>query len=157
MLHAHIGEGFRREIDIRADLLQHGAGFRPGDVHAGVGGGHVGDIDIEPPLRVPEQHLAIDHIDAAGGRRHVEMLVMEAAGDAVIGDDAGIVGHQHIARAADRLLGVAEGVHAVEELRRIRPAHIETTQGRDVDQADILAHRLDFRIGSRWSRSAFVP
>ena len=69
-----------------ADALSTSRELRAGDVHAGIGGGDVGDVDVEPPLRVPPQHLAIDRVDAAGGRGDVEMLVVEPAGDAVVDD-----------------------------------------------------------------------
>ena len=78
--------------------------LRAGDVDAGIGRGDIGDVDVEPPLRVPEAHQPVDLVDGAGRRRDVEVLIMQAAGDAVVDDDAGLVGHQRIARAPDRLL-----------------------------------------------------
>ena len=77
--HAEIGKGLARQIEVRAEARQHLARARPRDVHARVGGGDVGDDHVEPPLRVLQQHRAVDAIDAARRGGDVE-VVLGAAG-----------------------------------------------------------------------------
>ena len=120
--------------------------LRAGEVDAGVGGGDVGDVDVHLPLRVEPGHLPVDLIDGAGRRRDVVVALVQARGDAVVDDDAGLVGHQRIARAADLLLLVGPGIHALDERGRVRPAHVETAERRHVDHADAFAHRAHLAL-----------
>ena len=131
------------KIDVGVQPLDHGPRLRAGDVDAGIGRGDIGDIDVEPPLLVPETHQPVDLVDRTGRRRDIEVLIMQATCDAVIDDDAGLVGQQRIARASDRLLEKIEGIKAVDESRGVGTANVEFAQRRDVDNADILAHGPD--------------
>ena len=47
-----------------------------------------------------------------------------AAGDAIVDNGAGIVGHQHVPRSADGLFELGEGVHAVHEFGGVGTAHL---------------------------------
>ena len=143
LAHPHVGEGLGPEVDILAGLGQHLARLGTGDVDGGVARRDVGDVDLEPPLGVVPQHVAIDPVDARGGGGDVEVLLVEAGGDAVVDHHAGTVGHQHVARPPQRLLGVGEGVDALEELGGIGAPHLEAAERRDVDQADVAAHVED--------------
>ena len=127
----------------------------PGEVDARIGRRDVGDVDVELPLRVEPGHLPVDLIDGARRRRDVEMPLVQAAGDAVVDDDAGLVGHEHIARAPDRLLLVGPGVHAVDERGGIRPADVEAAERRHVDHAGMLAHGAHLARRSRARASPF--
>ena len=98
--------------------------------------GDVGEIDVETPLGVVPQHLAIDPVGPAGGGGDVEMLFAEAARDAVVDDRSRRVAHQHIANAPGPLTPIREGVHPVQELGRVRAADLDPAEGRDVDQPD---------------------
>ncbi|MNZ40296.1 hypothetical protein D3C78_578090 [compost metagenome] len=140
LAHRQVGEGFRAEVDVGAQLAQHVARARPGQVDRGHRRGDVGDVDVEAPLRVPLEHLLVDAVDAAGGGADVEVLLGEARAHAVVDHHAVLVGHQRVARTADRLLGEGEGVEAVEQFGGVRAAHVEAAEGGDVDQADLLAH-----------------
>ena len=142
LAHAHVGEPLGREVHVVAQRLEHRAAIGAGDIHTGQRRAHVAHVDLEPPLRVVPEHLAVDIVDARGRRRDVEVVLVQAAGDAVVHDDAAEVGHQHVARAAHRLLQVGEGVHAVDELGRVGPAHVEPAERGDVDDADIVADVL---------------
>ena len=141
--HGKIRERGGGKIDVAVQPLDHGPRLRAGDVDAGVGRGDIGDIDVEPPLLVPEAHQPVDLVDSAGRRRDVEVLIVQAAGDAVVDDDAGLVGQQRVARAPHRLLEKIEGIDAVDEGRGVGTANVEPAKRRDVDDADILAHGPD--------------
>ena len=92
-------------------------------------------------MGVVPQHVAVDAVGAARRRRHVVVVLGEAAGDAVVDDGPGLIGHQGVAAAPHLLFLVGEGVHAVHELGGVRPPHLDAAQGRDVDEADVGAHR----------------
>lgn len=66
------------------------------------------------------------------------MVFGQTAGDAVV--DHRLVGHQNAARPSHRLLGIGEGVDAVEELGGVGAADVQPAEGRDVDEADVFAH-----------------
>ncbi len=136
----HVGECRRREIDVAVELFDHRPRLRAGEVDAGVGGGDVGDVDVHLPLRIEPGHLPVDLIDGAGRRRDVVVALVQARGDAVVDDDARLIGHQRIACAADLLLFVRPRIHALDERGGVRPAHVEAAQRRHVDHADAFAH-----------------
>ena len=141
--HAHVGEALGREVDIVAERLQHlRRQLGPAMLTPASAAGDVGHVDLEPPLGVVPEHLAVDVVDAGRRRRDVEVVLVQAAGDAVVHHHAAEVGHQHVARAAHRLLEVGESVHAVHELGRIRPPHVEPAEGGDIDNAHVVADVL---------------
>ena len=137
---AMYGKCRRREIDVAGELLDHRARLRAGEVDARVGRRDVGDVDVHLPLRVEPGHLPVDLIDGARRRRHVVVALMQAGGDAIVDDDAGLVGHQRVAGATDLLLFIGPCVHALDKRRGVGPAHVEAAEGRHVDHADALAH-----------------
>jgi len=82
------------------------------------------------------------------------MLIMQAACDAVVDDDAGFVGQKRVARTPHRLLEKIEGIDAVDERRRVGAANVEPAKRRHVDDADILAHGPDLGDDRLRARSA---
>ena len=82
------------------------------------------------------------------------MSLREAGDDAVIDNCPGGVGHQGVARAPDGLLDMAGDVQAVEKFGGLGPAYLDLAQGRDVDDADLVAHARDLggdgACGSGW-------
>ena len=85
------------EIDIVHQRRQQFARLRSCDIDCSPRAGDMQEVDVELPLRLPAQHLAIDAIDTGSGGSHVEEIFSEARSNAVVGDNAGLVGHQHIA------------------------------------------------------------
>ncbi len=70
------------------------------------------------------------------------MVIADAGGHAVVEDHAVFLAHQAVAGLAHIELGPGVGVDAVEELAGIRPLDVDLAQGRGVQQADAVAHRL---------------
>jgi hypothetical protein len=68
----------------------------------------------------------------AGGRGHEVMGVGQAAGGAVIADEAVLAQHQTIARLADRQLGEGVGIQPVDELGGVGPLDIDLAERRHV-------------------------
>ena len=131
----------------------HRARLGASEIEARIRRRDVGNIAVELPLRVEPAHLPVDLIHRARRGGDVEMPVVQAARNAVVDDDAGLVRHQHIARAAHGLLFIGPCVHPVDELRRIGTADIEAPQRRHVDEADAVAHGAHF-LGN--ARAAFI-
>jgi len=64
--HRKVRERLGGKIDVAFQFLDHGPRLRAGYVDAGIGRGDIGDIDVEPPLLIPEAHQPIDLVDGAG-------------------------------------------------------------------------------------------
>ena len=79
---------------------------------------------------------------AAGGRRHVEMVVGQTDGDAVVHHHAVLAKHQPVAGFSRRQLQPGVGIYAVEELPCVRAADVDLAERRGIQHADGRARRL---------------
>ena len=138
---AHVAEGLgpRSTIGEPAEQL---ARAGPGDVDAGVGGGHRGDVHL--PLRArglqPALHPLPHRGGARGRRRHEVVLLAEPSGDAVVEHHAVLGAHDPVAHPADAELLPLVDVEQLEQLRHVRPAEVELADRGDVDEPDRGAH-----------------
>ena len=91
-------------------------------------------MDVVAPVGQPPREPLLDRAGAAGGRGHVEGLVVDPADRAVV-DDPPRVGADH-AVADPARLEVREPVRvqAVQELAGVGAAHQQLAERRDVDQ-----------------------
>ena len=78
---------------------------------------------------------------AAGRRRHVEAVGLQARDDAVIDEETGLAQHEAVAAAADLELLEGVGVHAFEKRRRIGADDFDLAERGRVEQADARARR----------------
>ena len=109
-----------------------------------ISGSDVRHIHVQVPLESTPQHVAINSVDTTGCRCHVVVVVSKATSNTVINYCARIVGHLHVARSSSCLVLVCEVLHAFLVLGSVGTAHFETTQGRNIDNADIGTHRQHF-------------
>ena len=73
-------------------------------------------------------------------RRHVEAVASEAGHDAVVEDVAVLLQHQAVAAAARLEAGEGVGIHAVQELGRVRAHDLDLAERRGVEDAAARAH-----------------
>ena len=81
---------------------------------------------------------------AAGRRRHVEAVGLQARDHAVVHEKAGLAQHEAIAAAPDLELLEGVGVHAFEKRRRIGADDFDLAERGGVEQADAGARRAAF-------------
>ncbi|MNL43176.1 hypothetical protein D3C87_1656800 [compost metagenome] len=96
MTHGQIRESFRRQIQVGTNFFQNFARIRARHVDRRNCRRDVGDVDVQPPLRIPLEHLLIDAIDATGSGGDVEVVFAEACTDAVVDHHSMFVSHQRI-------------------------------------------------------------
>ena len=151
--HAEVREGIAGKVDTLHDALQERPAVGAGNVDAGEAAGHGGDVYV--PLRVGRLQPVLEHLpDRAGTRRgagHEPVVLAEAGGDAVIGDNAVLGHHRAVAHPADGQLRPLVDVHQLQELGDVRAAQVQLAEGGDVDQADVVPH-----VGSLGHRVAVV-
>ena len=92
--------------------------------------------------------------------RHEIAGLGEARGRAVVEHEAVVVQHHAIARLAHGELGETVDIDAVEEFRGVRPLDVDLAEGRDIGDADALAHQphlLDIGLAHVIAGPAVAP
>ena len=81
---------------------------------------------------------------AAGRRRHVEAIGLQARDHAVVHEETGFAQHEAVAAAPDLELLEGVGVHAFEKCRRVGADDLDLAERRSVEQADARPRRPAF-------------
>src|SRR6185369_10499340 len=105
---------------------------------------YVLDVELRPQRLMAELDMRHHPRRIGGGGGHEEMVRRQARCRAVVKDDAVFAQHEPVARLTDLERRPAVAVEPVEELRSIRPLHIDLAERRHIADADPFAHRLHF-------------
>ena len=140
--HAEVREGVGTQVDALDEPLEQRPAVRAGHVDAGQATGDGRDVHV--PLRLVGLQPVLEHLpDGASTRRrgrHQPVVLAEATGHAVIGDDAVLGHHRAVAHPTDVELLPLVDVHQLQELRHVGTAEVQLAQRGHVDQADVGPH-----------------
>ena len=159
---AHMRHGFVRKIhafDEGGDCLPRARPLH-GDRRPLLGGRgepdpEIGELGLEIILHMRE-HAG----RAAGGRRHVEAIGLQARDHAVVHEETGLAQHEAVAAAANLELLEGVGVHAFEKRRRIGTDDFDLAERGGVEQPDAGAGRAAFardRVVHRFVAHRKIP
>ena len=141
-------EGLVGNVKVRLKLRQYFACLGPGNGKLRPLLGHRRDeYFIVRPFRLqPFLKPGGNAVSTARCGVHEEMVFTEPHRDAVIGEEAQLIHHQAIAAFADFERREGVGVHAVEELRRIRPLDLDLAERGGIEQPHLVPHAEDFPV-----------